>query len=225
MSPDPTRLGSLKTGAGRTQLDLPNVFWTLTTPLATIIGLFSNVGENEGEIHQDQLDWFRAELAAANKDLALIVTVHHPPFSGDIEHSGSTAVYRSLFDSFAAAKCYPHLILSGHVHNYQRFTHTIQGAPGQGQIACVVAGAGGYSRLGKLHKINGKYPLTPLDLGASLRLEEYDHDNYGFLRLEISRSEIVGTYLSAPYSPAADSAAKTADQFSINLAKRTVTTP
>jgi hypothetical protein len=90
MSTDPTKLGSLKTNSNRTQMDLPNVFWTFTTPLATIIGLFSNVGETEAEIHQDQIDWFRAELTAADPSKALIVTIHHPPFSGDSEHSGST---------------------------------------------------------------------------------------------------------------------------------------
>src|SRR5579863_4166862 len=45
MSSTPGQLGSLKTGANRTQLDLPYVYWTFTTPWATIIGLFSNVGE------------------------------------------------------------------------------------------------------------------------------------------------------------------------------------
>ena len=51
MSKDPAQPGSLKTAANRTQMDLPNVYWTFTTPLATIIGLFSNVGETEGEFH------------------------------------------------------------------------------------------------------------------------------------------------------------------------------
>lgn len=222
MSSDPTQVGSMKTGAGRTQMDLPNVFWTFTTPFATIIGLFSNVGENEGEIHQDQLDWFVTELAAADKNLALIVAVHHPPFSGDTEHAGSTAVYRYLVDSFAKAKRYPHLILSGHVHNYQRFTYTLEDAGGQGEIACVVAGAGGYTRLGKLHKINGEYPQTPLNLGATLRLDGYDHDNFGFLRLEITKTAIEGSYLSAPYSTAEDPVGRAADRFSINLRDRTV---
>jgi acid phosphatase type 7 len=83
MSKNPGLLGSLKTGSGRTQMDLPNVYWTFTTPFATIIGLFSNVGETQGEIHQDQIDWFQGELKAADPNLALIVAVHHPPFSGD----------------------------------------------------------------------------------------------------------------------------------------------
>jgi hypothetical protein len=82
MAPDPSKLGSLKANSGRTQMDLPNVYWTFTTPLATFIGLFSNVGETEGEIHQDQIDLFTRELTAADPNLALVVTVHHPPFFG-----------------------------------------------------------------------------------------------------------------------------------------------
>jgi hypothetical protein len=67
MSPDPTRLGSLKTTSSRTQMDLPNVYWTFTTPLATIIGLFSNVSETEAELHQDQIDWFKGEPSLAGR--------------------------------------------------------------------------------------------------------------------------------------------------------------
>jgi DNA repair exonuclease SbcCD nuclease subunit len=224
MSANPNQLGSLKTGANRTQMDLPNVYWTLTTPLATMIGLFSNVGETEGEIHQDQIDWFRGELAAADPNLALMVAVHHPPFSGDIEHVGSSEVYKVLFDSFAATGRYPDLILSGHVHNYQRFTTVVAAPSGSLQIPCVVAGAGGYKNLGKLQKINGAYPGTPLTLDNGLTLEEYDQDNFGFLRLEVSKTQILGTYFSAPYVAGATPATKTVESFSISVGKHVVKT-
>ena len=224
MSKDPSQLGSLKTGSNRTQMDLPNVYWTFTTPFATIIGLFSNVGETEGEIHPDQVAWFKGELTAADPKLALIVTVHHPPFSGDNEHSGSSAVYNVLFDSFKATKRYPNLILSGHVHNYQRFTNVVQGPHGSLQIPCVVAGAGGYTNLGKLTKINGAYPTAPLQLPKGLRLEQYDQDNFGFLRLEVSKTQITGTYLSAPYVSSGTPATKIVETFEVDLTKHTVTT-
>jgi hypothetical protein len=224
MSKNPGQLGSLKTGANRTQLDLPNVYWTFTTPLATIIGLFSNVGETEGEIHQDQIDWFQKELAAANPNLALIVSVHHPPFSGDVEHSGSSVVDQALMNAFKAVKRYPNLILSGHVHSYQRFTNVVQGPKGQLQIPYVVAGAGGYTNLGKLQQVQGASPKAPLSLGNGLTLEQYDQDNFGFLRLEVSKTQIVGTYLSAPYSVGGTPAAKAVDNFTIDLAKNTVVT-
>ena len=224
MSKDPGRLGSLKTASTRTQLDLPNVFWTFAAPLATFIGLFSNVGETEGEIHQDQIDWFKGELKAAHPDRALVVAVHHPPYSGDIEHTGSTEVHKVLFDSFKAVGRYPHLILSGHVHNYQRFTAEVAGPHGKFDLPCVVAGAGGYTRLGELQKIKGAYPSTPLQAGPGLTLERYDQDNFGFLRLEITKTHITGAYISAPYEVSGPPDSKVLESFAIDLASRKVRT-
>jgi acid phosphatase type 7 len=222
MSKDPSQLGSLKTTSSRTQMNLPNVYWTFTTPLATIIGLFTNVSETEAELHQDQIDWFKSELTAADKNKALIVAIHHPPYSGDVEHSGSTVAEKVLFESFAATGRYPHLILSGHVHNYQRFTAKESGKAGAFDVTCVVAGNGGYSRLGKLHKINGKYPQAPMQLSDTLTLESYDQDNFGFLRLEITNAQIVGTYFSAPYVETATPTQKAMDTFAIDLKTQTV---
>jgi acid phosphatase type 7 len=224
MSKDIGQPGSLKTGAGRTQMDLPNVYWTFTTPFATILGLFSNVGETEGEIHADQIAWFRGELTHADPNLALIVTVHHPPYSGDVEHSGSSAVYKVLFDSFKSTGRYPNLILSGHVHNYQRFTHSVHHAGKKLEIPLVVAGAGGYTNLSKLQKIDGQFPTAPLKLGDALTLEQYDQDNYGFLRLALSKHQISGTYFSAPYSTGATPAASQVENFVIDIAGHTVKT-
>src|SRR5580692_6986332 len=194
MSTAPSTPGSGKTGASRTQMDLPNVYWTFTTPFATIIGLFSNVGEDQGEFHQDQIDWFQGELKAADPKLALIVTVHHPSFSGDDEHTGSSVVDQVISSSFQAVKRFPNLILSGHVHNYQRFTNVVMGPKGQLELPYIVAGAGGYTKLGTLHKVNGEDPAVPLSVGGGLTLEQYDQKNFGFLRLEVSKTRIVGTY-------------------------------
>lgn len=203
-------------------MDLPNVYWTFTTPLATIIGLFSNVSETEAELHQDQIEWFKGELKAAGANKALIVAIHHPPFSGDAEHSGSTVAEKVLFESFAATGKYPHLILSGHVHNYQRFTVHQSVNSKTFEIPCVDAGAGGYSKLGKLHKIKGKPAVTPLQLSDTLRLECYDDQYFGFMRLEVTKDEIMGSYFSAPYEEGATPRVRTTDGFTINLAARTV---
>src|SRR5580700_9426786 len=224
MAKDPSHAGSNKTGATRTQMDLPNVYWTFTTPFATIIGLFSNVGETEGEIHQDQIDWFKGELAAADPNLALIVTVHHPPFSGDVEHSGSSVVDQVISSSFQAVKRYPNLILSGHVHNYQRFTNVVKGPKDQLELPYIVAGAGGYTKLGTLHKVNGADPAVPLSIGSGLTLEQYDQKNFGFLRLEVSKAQIVGTYHSAPYVSGGTPTAKVVDSFVVDLGNNTVAT-
>lgn len=222
MSKDPSKLGSLKTSSSRTQMDLPNVYWTFTTPFATIIGLFSNVSETEAELHPDQIAWFKGELAAADPKLALIVAIHHPPFSGDTEHSGSSVAEKVLFESFAATGRYPHLILSGHVHNYQRFTVKQAGAKGDIAIPCVVAGAGGYTKLGKLHKVHSKYPTVPFEVSETLTLEQYDQDNFGFLRLEVSKTTITGVYLSAPYEETKTPPLTETDRFTIAVDARTV---
>ena len=225
MSSTPEQQGSLMTGAGRTVLDLPNVYWTFTTPYATILGLFSNVGETEGEIHADQQAWFVSELQAADPTKALIVTVHHPPFSGDEEHSGSSAVETVLSQSFQSANRYPDLVMSGHVHNYQRFTYEVTDSTGAArQVTCLVAGAGGYTNLGTLHKVNGAAPTVPLDLGDGLTLEQYDEKDFGFLRLEISPTQIQVTYLAAPFSTDANPTGNIIDIFTIDLTSHTVTT-
>ncbi|HET8997742.1 MAG TPA: metallophosphoesterase [Acetobacteraceae bacterium] len=222
MSKDPTQLGSLKTTSSRTQMNLPNVYWTFTTPFATIIGLFSNVGETEAELHQNQIDWLKSELKAADADKALIVAIHHPPFSGDTEHSGSTVSEHVLFNSFAETGVYPHMILSGHVHNYQRFTVRQQVNGKVAAIPCIVAGNGGYSKLGKLHKLHGNWPARGLQLSDTLTLETYDQDNFGFVRFEVTKDEIIGRYFSAPFAEERTPQTQQMDSFSINLASRTV---
>jgi acid phosphatase type 7 len=224
MSTDPTRLGSLKTTSSRTQMNLPNVYWTFTTPLATIIGLFTNVSETEAELHQDQINWFKGELAAADENKALIVAIHHPPYSGDTEHSGSTVAETVLFESFAATGRYPHLVLSGHVHSYQRFTVKENDHGGAFDVTCVVAGNGGYSKLGKLHKIDGAYPPMPMQVSNTLTLEKYDQENFGFLRFEVTKEQILGTYFSAPYEETRTPTPQTMDIFTIDLQTRRVAT-
>jgi hypothetical protein len=224
MSPTPDKLGSLMTNSNRTQMDLPNVYWTFTTPLATFIGLFSNVSETEAEIHQDQIDWFRSELQAAAPDKALIVAIHHPPYSGDTDHAGSSEAEKILFQSFAATGVYPHLILSGHVHNYQRFTVKQSAAESSFDIVCVVAGNGGYTNLSKMQNLNGAPPEAPLPLTDTLALERYDQFDFGFMRFEVSRDSISGTYFSAPFQAGSTPAAAAADSFTIDLRTRSVVT-
>ena len=224
MANDPSQPGSNKVGTARTPMDLPNVYWTFTTPFATIIGLFSNVGEDEAEIHPDQVAWFQGELKAADPNRALIVTIHHPPFSGDDEHSGSSVADQVLMSGFQATGRYPNLVLSGHVHNYQRFTNVVQGPKGPLQIPYVVAGAGGYTNLGPMQQVNGALPKVPVALGNGLTLVQYDASNFGFLRLAVSKTQIVGTYTSAPYTSGATPAAKVVDSFTVDLVKNTVVT-
>jgi hypothetical protein len=64
----------------RATMTQPYVYWTLDTPLATIIGLYSNVdGELDARGTFEQQSWFTQQLKDAPADRALIVTVHHAP--------------------------------------------------------------------------------------------------------------------------------------------------
>jgi len=104
---------------------------------------------------------------------------------------------------------------------YRRALQALNGA----SVPFVVAGAGGYTKLGKIHQINGKYPRAPLKLNDTLSLEQYDQNNFGFLRIELSRNLITGTYLSAPYIAGANSpVGKLLESFEIDRQKYTVRT-
>ena len=72
----------------RLTMTQPNCYWTLTSTLVTIVGLYSNVPEN-GYIDSEQAAWFARELSAAPTDRPLIVTSHHPGAVLDRYHGGS----------------------------------------------------------------------------------------------------------------------------------------
>ena len=61
--------------SGRPAMTQPFFYWTLPTPFATFIGLYSNVPEH-GRLDDQQRAWFQGEMAAADKDKALVVAVH-----------------------------------------------------------------------------------------------------------------------------------------------------
>jgi acid phosphatase type 7 len=182
----------------RTTMIQPNVYWTLVTPVANIIGLYTNVPEG-GVVMADQQDWFIHELITADKermDKALIVTLHHPPYSMDAHHGASAKMQKLLDDSFLKANVYPDIIFTGHVHNYQRFTKTI----GKRQIPYIVAGAGGYWHL---HNINtgGTVIKTPTPSSfQNVVFEKYCENRHGFLQISIdmNRKKLTGEYFTVP---------------------------
>jgi hypothetical protein len=182
----------------RTAMNQPNVYWTLLTPLVSIIGLYSNVPEH-GELHPDQVAWFVDELKTLPASLPIIVALHHPPFSADDHHGGSQPMHDTLDRAFTAAGRWADMVLAGHVHDYQRFTRKVK-ANGH-QIPYVVAGAGGYHNLHSVAKVNGAKPKPGVSLQLSedtVTLVQYVDDHHGFLRLEVSSRVISGKYFTVP---------------------------
>jgi acid phosphatase type 7 len=182
----------------RTAMTQPNVYWTLVTPIAVIVGLYSNVPEH-GVVHPDQLAWLVNELKAAPKDLPVLVALHHPPLSADDHHGGSQPMHDALDRAFSESGRWADIVLAGHVHNYQRFTRNKPEGPRQ--IPYLVGGAGGYHNLHSVAKVNGVKPTPPINLplsGDTVTLEKFVDDRHGFLRLEVTPGAISGTYYTVP---------------------------
>ena len=134
-------------GIYRETMTQPGVYWMVEAPFVRIIGLYSNCLENPGFLEgnggkdKSQLDWFKKTLkAVAGKrdNKSLIIATHHPPYSS-AGHTGSTEMGQSIDTICSAAGVVPDAFLSGHAHNYQRYTRRIGGK----QVPYIVIGTGG----------------------------------------------------------------------------------
>lgn len=182
----------------RTAMTEPGVYYTMEAPFVRILGVYSNVLEDPGVISSEgdpsspitdvQLQFLTTALKRAKADIAagtfagaVLVTVHHPPFTYGGPHSGSPRMLADLDQVARAAGFWPHAVLSGHAHNYQRFTRKV----GNTQIPYIVAGSGGHdvTRLGYGH--SGAI-RTPSQVTPTLTFENYDDRHYGYLRITVN---------------------------------------
>ena len=167
----------------RVGLSLPNPYWTLLTKFATFVGLYTNVPEG-GSVDSVQQQWIANEFAEADPHLPLIVALHHPIYSFDTYHSGSAKMADVLENAIRDTGRVPNLVLSGHVHNYQRIEQQI--ASDGGPTPFIVCGNGGYHNL---HKLGAAVGAVAPDTGAVLK---YGVQTYGFMTLEIDSETISG---------------------------------
>jgi hypothetical protein len=147
--------------APRIGLNLPNVYWTLETPYATIIGMYTNVPEG-GSIDSVQQQWLTNEFATAPADRALILALHHPLYSFDVFRSGSARMADVVENAIRDTRRVPNLVLAGHVHDYQRIEKSISAAA---PTPFIVIGNCGYPNLHALHSPPG---TVAADTGAKL---------------------------------------------------------
>jgi len=184
--------------SNRTAMTEPNVYWTLVTPLANFVGLYSNVPAG-GEITEPQITWLVNELRALPRDVPLLLTLHHPVYSADDHHSGSTVMKELIEKAAEEADRHPDMILAGHVHNYQRLTKMLQDGA---QVPYLVTGAGGYFNLHHIMKVNGEHMIPPVTFDDKqsdpVTLERYSADHHGFMRMEITDTLITGRYYIVP---------------------------
>jgi hypothetical protein len=234
-------------GFARTTMTQPGAYFVLTAPFARIIGLYSNTGESVGVlsggvIGSDQNTFLEQQLAVAlaareadtenNNPQALIIAVHHPPFTGASDHFPSASMLKEIDDCCQQAGIWPDLVLSGHAHLYERYVRTMK-ADGR-QIPYIVAGNGGYYNLSKLKTdAKGRKPAPgqqsePDGEGNTILLSQYNDSQYGFLRitvapaaLKVEALAVTGTATTT--SPTTSIPAPTVvDQFVVDLAKHTV---
>ena len=234
-------------GFSRTTMTQPGVYFALTMPFARIIGLYSNTSETTGilgntQIGQDQVNFLTAQLQAAlaarqadtqsQNPQALIIAVHHPPFTGSSQHFPSAAMLAQIDACCQQAGIWPDMVLSGHSHLYERYTRTMK-FDGR-QIPFVVAGNGGYYNLSKM-KLNaaGQKPTPgqhsePDGQGNTLNLDAYNETNYGFLRITIDAATILVESLGITGTPTTTTPGTpippptVIDSFKLNLATHTM---
>jgi calcineurin-like phosphoesterase family protein len=231
---DPTKGFAVMPEAGklsRTAQIQPGVFFTFEAPFVRILVFYSNTLEDPGviadnTIGHDQIDFLRAALQrvkAERYEGALLFAHHHPQYAIGGQHSSSTEMRQQMDAVCAEVGVWPHAVLTGHAHSYQRFTRCR--ADGT-EIPYLICGNGGHN-VQKLRPVDGKAPRVPQTLQAKTRdddqvvFERYDDTDYGYLRVIATAQQ-----LRIEYHPASDGVdAKTPDDsVTIDLASRKRTT-
>ena len=139
----------------RQTMNQPGVYWLLDAPFVDVVGLYSNSAENPGYISgqipgQLQSTWLVntlkriAKERAAGKRKALIIATHHPPFTSG-GHSPSDDMLKEIDAACQSASVMPDFFLSGHAHNYQRYTRFVQRGNRTLEIPYLVVGTGGFA--------------------------------------------------------------------------------
>jgi hypothetical protein len=200
-------------------------------------GIISDQGGKYPYLGQTQIQYLTAALTRIKQQKfkgAILIAVHHPPYVAQIaeaesgapaassrkrssaepktqnagRHGGSPVMLEEIDAVCESVGVWPHAILSGHAHNYQRFTRSKDGR----QTPFIVAGNGGHavSHLTKkgTPALRVPSPQAALTDGSdSVVFENYDDQDFGYLRILVNAKQ-----LRIEYHPATDGeAAKTPD--------------
>ncbi|MGZ5187039.1 MAG: metallophosphoesterase family protein [Caldimonas sp.] len=193
----------------RTAQIQPGVFFTFEAPFVRVLALYSNTLEDPGVISDDnigsaQLDFLRAALKrvkAENFSGALLFAHHHPPYVAGSRHGWSVAMQAHIDEICNEVGVWPHADLAGHAHSYQRFTRTRKGGA---QIPYIVCGNGGHN-VQRIAQNGAPVLRAPQVIQAAsstsdqIVLENYDDQNYGYLRVLVTSRQ-----LRIEYHPADD---------------------
>jgi hypothetical protein len=169
-----------------------------------------------------QISFLTAQLRkikAGNYKGAVLIAVHHPPFSYAPEtdgaggkHFGSWAMLQEIDAICKAEGVYPHAFLSGHAHNYQRYTRSVVFGGSTISVPFVVCGDGGHNVNALVRARSGAQASEPADgadvsyLDSStilprkgLVLDRHDQSNFGYLRVAARAKELTISFI--PVTP------------------------
>jgi len=200
----------------------PNFYWRLRMPFANIIGLSTN-SPMKGDIDEQQTDWFVEMLKSCRRDdKALIVAMYYSPLDSEPGGGGSNGspwLYRLTNEAYRKSKIFPHLVLSGHWHAYQRVNVTRQNGE---QTVHVIAGCGGKEPLYGVtlppNTSDRLFDGTTATMAKTFALEEVgsDLDRHGFMEISIDAQHITGRFIST------DKDNTERDRFVINIRTRKI---
>ena len=209
-------------GLSRTAQIQPGVFFTFDAPFVRILVFYSNTLEDPGVIADDtighaQLDFLKTALQRVKSEKyagALLFAHHHPPYAIGGQHSSSTQLRQQMDAVCSQLGIWPHAVLAGHAHSYQRFTrHRSDGT----EIPYIVCGNGGHN-VQKLLGQGGQPLRAPQILQQksasddAVTFENYDDVDFGYLRLIVDPNQ-----LRIEYHPASDTTQAKAPDDSVTI--------
>jgi hypothetical protein len=200
-------------GILRQMVPQPGVYWWLQHSLFDIIGLYSNHGEGQGDLTDgagdntqttflaNSLQSIAATRKSSGTTKALLICTHHPSFSA-AGHTGSVTMLAQIDAACTTAGIVPHVMLSGHAHNYQRYTRTNTTAHSPATTTFIVAGTGGYGldpiAPAAVSAPAAAHPKPPAHGAANPPVFNKSLGNYGYLRLNITAKQISIQFLQVP---------------------------
>ena len=178
------------------------------------------------------------QIKATNYPGAVIITVHHPPFtysaqkagSSGGKHYGSPIMLADIDSICQSTGVYPHAVISGHAHNYQRYTRSLKFAGKNYTVPFIICGDSGHNVTAITGSTFSKSVPEPGDnvdvsymdkngvfAGTSLKLNHHDQTNPGFLRVNVTGQKLTVTF--CPVSKTG--AAAQPDSVTVDLASHT----
>ena len=240
----------------------PYPYWLLETAVCYFVCLYTN-DVNGGQLddpmgtNDPQFQWLIETLkgikAAADGKVVFLV-LHYPPYSGAANFAergdpnlGPTPrrpppagvllpLGNILQQAFHESGQYPDVVLSAHVHSYQRVTYTY----GSGwQIPYLIAGCGGHGPIEKISTTcagdSVSLPGAPFDVvvppglalpkGDSAKVAFYNDNDFGFLRLTVDKNQktVIGEFFAVGNESNPESnLAVLSDSFTLRLDKHTI---